>query len=140
MDFQLRHGDEFAQCVLCKTGDSTVQFLGVVLDMPVFVRVETVQKTVEIPQFQVIWFCTRLLTCPFSGTTVLVETERQNSGSSAGAPVLDKIVHMPVVVFDFQRVGKVVDVPVLRVVQVSQEQVVMMTVVIPQLHLVEKSL
>ena len=36
--------------------------------------------------------------------------------------------------------GKVDDVPVMRVVQVSRVQVVVMTVVIPQLHLVEKSL
>ena len=34
--------------------------------------------------------------------------------------------------------GEVDDVPVMRVVQVSRVQVVMMTVVIPQLHLVEK--
>ena len=46
-------GETFPHSANCaQRGDSTVQFFGVVLDMPVVVRVGKVQKTVKIPQLQ----------------------------------------------------------------------------------------
>ena len=59
------------------------QFLGVVLDMPVVVHVET------------------LLTCPLCSTTVLVVTEQtveSRSCSSMSRPVLGQVANVPVVV------------------------------------------
>ena len=65
LQLQLCCRDEHAQCKLCIITDSTAQFLGEVLDIPVIVRVET--KTLEVPLLQVLirWSMSLLCGSPF---------------------------------------------------------------------------
>ena len=80
LDFQSRHKDEYAQCILCKDLRFHSAVLGVVLDMPVVVRVEVVQKTVEFPRLQVsgsVQFLDKVAVVPFLCNDVLGVTEQK---------------------------------------------------------------
>merc|ERR1719284_1005822 len=82
--------------------------------------VQTVQKTVEVPQLQ---FIDKVVDIP-------VVAQRQ----IPMVQTVQKTIEIP----QLQYVDKVVDVPVVQVVQVPQVQVVEKTVEIPQLQIVEK--
>ena len=97
LQHQLCCRDGYAQCEVCITTDSTVQFLGEGLDMPVVVRVETIQKTVDLRSCR----CCQVADVPVEVVDVRRGADRgivpqiMEDILKVFGQFLEKVVHMP---------------------------------------------